>query len=227
DQDDRWYPDKLERLVPLLDDAVLCSARWRVVDAARSATPPRRRHGFSLAGVLAQNPVPGAAMVFRRTLLDWALPFPDSAAPTAAHDHWLLACAAAVDSCPVSPDVLQDYVQHGGNVIGHERQGGIVDPLRTRFSWTLRRARHPRRLVAEAERLSFGWRRVMAQALAERLTAADLHEHGPTLRAYAGARRLPVYRELARSCYRGDLRFPTALTFVVGSFPGATDSGER
>ncbi|HYN67277.1 MAG TPA: glycosyltransferase, partial [Ornithinibacter sp.] len=79
DQDDRWYPDKLERLVPLLDNAVLCSARWRVVDAGRSATPPRRRHGLSLAGVLAQNPVPGAAMVFRRTLLDWALPFPDSA----------------------------------------------------------------------------------------------------------------------------------------------------
>ena len=72
DQDDRWYPDKLERLVPLLDDATLATGQARVVSwpdgrvvLDRTAAGSCRRRTSSF-----ENQVSGALCVFRRELLD-------------------------------------------------------------------------------------------------------------------------------------------------------------
>ena len=44
DQDDRWYPDKLERLVPLLDESTLATGQARVVAWPGRRGVPRRDH---------------------------------------------------------------------------------------------------------------------------------------------------------------------------------------
>jgi glycosyltransferase involved in cell wall biosynthesis len=125
DQDDRWHPEKLARSVAALeasDAAMVVSAR-RIVDerGVRAIAPAPRVRDLGL--LLLENTVAGAASLFRRALLDRALPFPDAAG--AFHDHWL-ACVAMLDGGIVALDEpLVDYRQHAGNVIGHrERSGG-------------------------------------------------------------------------------------------------------
>lgn len=67
--------------------------------------------------MLIDNQVTGSLALFRGALLRRALPFPP---PTdlAFHDHWLAVCATLEEGVRVLPDVVQDYVQHDGNVIG-------------------------------------------------------------------------------------------------------------
>ena len=79
DQDDRWYPDKLERLVPYLDRrppsrrARPAWCRWPGGNVLRANDRQAWCHAEDL---LVQNQVTGALTVFRRDLLDLALPFP-------------------------------------------------------------------------------------------------------------------------------------------------------
>ena len=83
-------------------------------------------------------PEPGV----RRTLglpagsLELALPFPRLHTVTQLHDHWLAMCAAATGGYAVLDEVVQDYVQHGANVVGEhaaEQRGTPSGALRV---WT-------------------------------------------------------------------------------------------
>ena len=83
DQDDRWYPDKLAALRGALGPARLVYSDQRIVtDDGRvlrdSLWHGRRNDYRNLASLLVANSMPGAAMLFRRELLDVALPFPDA-----------------------------------------------------------------------------------------------------------------------------------------------------
>lgn len=161
DQDDRWYPDKLARLLPFLQlptTAVVGQAR--VVDAdgltLRASTG---RHQSDVNGLLWQNEVSGALAVFDAALLERALPFPLTTSPAAMHDHWLAVVAAARGRVLVLPDVVQDYVQHGSNVLGEPRLTSIAAWLSAIGG-----------LRARADERG-AWRLVMSTALAERRLA--------------------------------------------------------
>jgi glycosyltransferase involved in cell wall biosynthesis len=144
DQDDRWYPDKLAALRRGLGDAELVYSDMRLVDAsgevlAESIWRGRRNNYENLASLLVANTVTGAAMLFRRRLLDVALPFPDQPG-WQFHDHWLALAALATGTMVYVDRPLYDYVQHRGAILGHvmvepEPEAGPRRPRRPFAGW--------------------------------------------------------------------------------------------
>jgi hypothetical protein len=87
----------------------------------------RRRDHDNLASLLVANTVAGAAALFRRQLLELALPFPD-APGVPYHDHWLALVALASGELRYVDRPLYDFVQHpaatsGGAVESGRRPG--------------------------------------------------------------------------------------------------------
>jgi Glycosyl transferase family 2 len=122
DQDDRWYPDKLAALRAGIGSAQLVYSDQRLVTAEgrllRESLWPGRRHDRSnLASLLVANTAPGAAMLFRRGLLESALPFPEVPG-VPYHDHWLALVALAGGDLAYVDRPLYDYVQHDAAVQG-------------------------------------------------------------------------------------------------------------
>ena len=75
DQDDRWYPEKLERLLGAIGDAQLAYSDARVVSPAGDVIVPsywtvRSTNYTNFASLLLANTVTGAASLFRRELLE-------------------------------------------------------------------------------------------------------------------------------------------------------------
>jgi glycosyltransferase involved in cell wall biosynthesis len=126
DQDDRWYPDKLSALRDALGPAQLVYSDQRLVAGdgrvLRDSLWRGRRNDFrNLASMLIANTVPGAAMLFRRELLDLALPFPD-APGVQYHDHWLALVALCRGELAYVDRPLFDWVQHGAAVSGGSKR---------------------------------------------------------------------------------------------------------
>lgn len=144
DQDDVWYPRKLAELVQRIGDTQLVYSDARVVDEAGRVVSDtywvtRGHNHDSLAALLMTNSVTGAASLFRRDLLGYALPFPP---PQFAHfhDHWIALVAIALGEIAFVEDALYDYVQHDGATLGHTAANRMPG-LRSRFA---RLRRHPR-----------------------------------------------------------------------------------
>ncbi len=123
DQDDRWYPEKLATLVGACAGAQLAYSDMRIVDEAGAVVSEtfwrgRRNNFTNLASLLLSNTVTGAASLFRRELLDLALPFP---APIgdAFHDQWIASVALATGEVAYVDRPLYDYVQHSDAARGH------------------------------------------------------------------------------------------------------------
>lgn len=207
DQDDVWRADKLERLVAALappgvlavfSDAEVVDANlaplgytmWRRVRfTPREQARVNRGDGFAV--LLKHRVVTGAALAFKVSLRDTALPVPAGW----PHDAWLALMAAAQGGLAAVPAPLIAYRQHGGNVVGGRRKHLAQE---ARDALALDRAAWYREEVAL-------WR-----ALAVRLgdkAPADLAEKLAHLEARAGLpasrwRRLPgVLRELAAGRY--------------------------
>ena len=126
DQDDRWHPDKVETLLAALDDGgELAFADARVVGPGGEPVSDtfwvtRRNNFTSLPSLMAANTVMGAASLFRASLLDRILPFPERLG-SAYHDHWIGLNALVAGAIRYVDRPLHDYVQHAENVIGHKR----------------------------------------------------------------------------------------------------------
>jgi glycosyltransferase involved in cell wall biosynthesis len=123
DQDDYWHEDKLETLVAQIGDAQLIYSDARVVDRDGEVLSDtywvtRRTNHTTLPSLLVTNSVTGAASLFRRELLDHALPFPP-AQFAHYHDHWLALVALALGEIEFVQRPLYDYVQHGDATLGH------------------------------------------------------------------------------------------------------------
>jgi Glycosyl transferase family 2 len=123
DQDDRWDPGKLATLATGLGSAVLVHSDTRVVTTDGAVISPgywtrRKPNDGDLAALLTANTVTGAASLFRRQLLERALPFPEVPGRP-YHDHWLALVALASGEIAFIDEPLYDYVQHGGAVLGH------------------------------------------------------------------------------------------------------------
>lgn len=176
DQDDVWHPDKLATLLRELGSATLVFSDMRIVDASGEVLSPTywtRRHPNHerFASLLLGNTVTGAASLFRRRLLDDALPLPPRAG-NLYHDHWLALVARAGGEIAYVPRPLYDYVQHPGAFVGHAganrgvEGGGIARRL-----WALR-ARERGRLRRSWRGIYFGEYvrlRLSARALRARL----------------------------------------------------------
>jgi glycosyltransferase involved in cell wall biosynthesis len=147
DQDDAWYPEKLETLLAELGEAQLVYSDARIVDRngaliADTYWERRRNNHSDLLSLLVANSVTGAASLFRRELLDDALPFPP-AQFTHFHDHWIALTALALGDIAFVDRPLYDYVQHGDASLGHAAANRIT-ALRDRLG----RLRHdPRERV--------------------------------------------------------------------------------
>ena len=123
DQDDRWHPNKLERLLGgignaqlVYSDARIVSPEGELVAALLLDGAPQQLH--ELWRRSCANSVTGAASMFRREVLDDALPFPPRLA-RAFHDHWVAVVAMARGDLAYVDEPLYDYVQHHDAVIGH------------------------------------------------------------------------------------------------------------
>ncbi|MEA2145019.1 MAG: hypothetical protein QOG59_606 [Solirubrobacteraceae bacterium] len=130
DQDDRWYPDKLARLLAGIGPAQLIYSDARVIDATGDVLSEtywsRRRNNHSdLLSLLVANSVTGAASLFRRELLDDAVPFPP-AQFAHFHDHWLGLVALSLGDIAFVAEPLYDYVQHGEAALGHAAANRMI-----------------------------------------------------------------------------------------------------
>ena len=121
DQDDRWYPEKLEVLTAeVADGAVMAHSDVRVVstdgrvfaETQWNLRPPNRGE---IGSQLVANSITGAACVFRADLLEALLPFPRRVgAPY--HDHWLGAVAMASGEVRYVDRPLYDWIHHDDQV---------------------------------------------------------------------------------------------------------------
>ncbi len=127
DQDDRWYPDKISVLLEAIGDAELAYSDMRVLDDSGRVVfetfwDYKRNNYRNLSSLLLDNTVTGAASLFRRRLLETALPFPPRFADS-YHDHWLASVALATGTISYVDRPLHDYVQHPAAAIGHPSVG--------------------------------------------------------------------------------------------------------
>ncbi len=116
DQDDVWFPIKLERMVAyaqkehtalvLMNDAAL-------TDACLADTGLTKLGQISSAGLNQNRFVMGSCAAVRRELLEVCLPIP---AKYRSHDSWIVGMADGIGRRRVSSDVLQFYRRHEENV---------------------------------------------------------------------------------------------------------------
>jgi len=136
DQDDAWHPGKLQELLENIGDARLVYSDARVVARDGELISPtwwssRRNNHTDLLSLLVANAVTGAASLFGRELLDYALPFPP-AQFAHFHDHWIGLTALALGDIAFVADPLYDYVQHGDASLGHAAANQMIS-LRDRL----------------------------------------------------------------------------------------------
>lgn len=156
DQDDRWSPQKIERLLERIGGgAQLVYSDARVVDPGGrlihdSYWSARRNNYTNFASLLLANSVTGAASLFSRDLLDDVLPFPPPLSMP-FHDHWLATVALARGEIDYIDEPLYDYVQHDRAVIGHTTANRRPKPVRRHLA---ERIRSP----GEASRVAYYYR---------------------------------------------------------------------
>ncbi len=142
DQDDVWYPTKLEWQVRAMremekaypDSPLLVHSDLELVDRDLEQIAPSfmQYQGIwheperALEVLMAQNFVTGCAALVNRRLLEFALPIPDVAL---MHDWWLALCAAAFGHLGYLDEPLVKYRQHAGNEIGAKRLAHFLNPF--------------------------------------------------------------------------------------------------
>lgn len=115
DQDDVWFPDKLERMARyVLDDpdALVIMNDAALTDANLNDTGLTKQGQISSGRMSSSNFVMGCCVVVRRELLDLCLPIPSI---YNGHDSWIVKMAEGVGRKRVVSDVLQWYRRHEEN----------------------------------------------------------------------------------------------------------------
>lgn len=153
DQDDVWYPDKLERQLqrartseedhgahtPVLVHSDLALVAADLTPLGRTYMGYQHiRHADDppLSTLVLQNNVVGCTMLANRALLELALPLPAAAY---MHDWWLALCARTCGQMVYMSAPTVSYRQHGANQVG---AGGFADafnPLSRRWRRRLKK----------------------------------------------------------------------------------------
>lgn len=120
DQDDIWLPEKLQQLYAAMKDAPLVYSDSLLVDEKGLSLNKR------MSDIRNQLPyhdplmyaigawAPGHTMLFKRSLFDWAKPFPQMV----THDFWLGFAATCQGGIHYVNEPLVLYRQHATNAIG-------------------------------------------------------------------------------------------------------------
>ncbi|MDI3382375.1 glycosyltransferase family 2 protein [Xenophilus aerolatus] len=214
DQDDVWRVDRLATMAAVFERRpalLLLHTDARLVDGDLQPLGQTLFQGLEvradeLAGIHAgrafgvlmhRNLVTGATTLFRRRLLDVALPF----AAQWVHDEWLAALAAATGEMDVLEDCLIDYRQHASNQIGVRRLG-----LKAKIAkaFAPRGDKHAQRLVRAQvllDRLQSLGGQVPAQVLAAAREKVAHQRFRAQLPAPRLLRPLPIAIEALRGRY--------------------------
>jgi len=225
DQDDYWYPDKIATLLPFLAEADLVTGQARVVstrigDGFHPESVRTSRRNVPAADMIATNQATGSMCVFRTELLALALPFPQLGTPSQYHDHWLGLCALAGGGILIRDSVLQDYIQHEGNVVGESSQA-----LSRSVRNTLKIVRRfePNASVASISRLIYKtglcWRTLMATTLLSRLRESERtapEDVTTALRMYASPKSIQIVSSLAKGVARRNVSPVRFLEIALG-----------
>lgn len=118
DQDDAWYPDKVERVTALMASSPQCLCV--VNDQAIADAEGRETGGTVLANVRAMRRSdgwygPGCCTAFSRRLMPVLAPMPGD---VVAYDHWINTLAEAMGVRRILDVPLQMYRRHAGNASG-------------------------------------------------------------------------------------------------------------
>ncbi|WP_432729550.1 glycosyltransferase family 2 protein [Variovorax sp. W6] len=214
DQDDVWHPGRLARMVAQFEarpDLLLLHTDARLVDGDLKPLGSTLFHalevqpaeleaiasGEAFGVLLRRNLVTGATTMFRKTLLDAALPF----APEWVHDEWLAAVAAATGRVDVLPEPTIDYRQHGNNQIGARRltlSEKVAKAFVARGDKHVARLRRAEALLQRLEQLGG---RVRAGCLDAQRDKAAHQRFRAGLPAARPLRLLPILLEAARGRY--------------------------
>ncbi len=216
DQDDRWHEDKLETLLAGRGDAELVYCDARLVTRGGELISPtywsrRRPNHHDMLSLLVANSVSGSASLFRRELLDDALPFPP-AQFAHYHDHWLALVARARGTIAFVDRPLYDYVQHGQASLGHDA-ANRMPRLRDRL---LRRAGRSRVRMWRMHYFVDVWRLQQCVAILRMRCAGRIGpESDRVLARFAGAERSPA--EMATLAGRGLLELGGRRNETLGA----------
>ena len=163
DQDDVWMPEKISLLAGAIGLHSMIYADSALTDAAGIVTGK-----FSNRNHLCDYPTGlhyvfgtkamGHAMLFKREIINIALPFPDFV----GHDFILGFAAAALNGVSYFPAILVNYRQHSSNTMGADLSKGKKN-YNTREE---RNARIVKRLNLLAERCPAGLEREILRELA-------------------------------------------------------------
>lgn len=132
DQDDIWNPDKISKqyyIFKQLEDLygnnmpLLLHSDLEVVDSHLKTIHKSflqyqglfHENDYPLKTLLVQNFVTGCTVMINRSLLEKALPLPESAM---MHDWWLALCAAIFGKIAYLPETTIKYRQHDANEVG-------------------------------------------------------------------------------------------------------------
>jgi len=168
DQDDVWFPAKIERTLAALRSAeaarppntpILVHSDLTLID--RQGQPlhdsfmrfQRIRHEGThvLRTLLVQNFVTGCTVMVNRPLLELAIPMP---ADAMMHDWWLALCAAACGSIEFIEKPTVAYRRHGANVMTVRGFWRTMNPGRTNWRALWREGlRNHARAVGQARAL--------------------------------------------------------------------------
>lgn len=212
DQDDYWYPAKLEKLTRELGrrGVAAVTGQARLVDIPGACHGVTRRNPGNAVETLLRNQVTGSLTVLRPEVVAAAVPFPDSTL-TSMHDHWLGVCAAILGEVVLVDESVQDYVQHGANVLGEASATSVRAEVRA-----MRHHGGARGYLDHLARERWGWRVQMARTLCAREL---IGRHGPVLREIAdegaGANLLA---DLIRAVAHRRLRLRGAAATLVAAW---------
>jgi len=115
DQDDVWFPDKIERIATIAADdqhSMVFMNDAAITDADLRETGLTKVGQIQSAGYNTTSFVMGCCAAVKRELLDLCLPIPES---FPAHDTWIMGIADGMGRKRIVPEVLQYYRRHGDN----------------------------------------------------------------------------------------------------------------
>jgi hypothetical protein len=149
DQDDIWLPSKIAELFEVIgaNTMAYCDSELMLTDGTLLDVSMsdwwRMQSSADPAMFVMDNCVSGHAMLFRRELLDRALPIPEGL----FHDWWLASVAASLNGVVYCARKLVRYRQHGGNITDI-LQIRRSDPTKRRVGVGSRRAGDTERRIA-------------------------------------------------------------------------------
>lgn len=234
DQDDHWYPEKLETLLPHLEDVALVSGQARLVTYPDDVTTGyTRRRDLGASFTLLSNQFTGSLCVLRADLARLSLPFPQMSTRAAAHDHWMAALAGASGGTRIVDQTVQDYVQHASNVFGDPSRMGSSHPLHvartavrnaTAFTRRYENSATPAAALRMLFKVYVGWRQLLADEARDRVAGFDSELD----LCFASSRRLGAVLRLLREARRaGFVERRFVAEYLASWGAGALVGGRR